>query len=112
MDVQGRLVEPFANFARLMAFHYAIEENSTLLRLEALAEKAIFSRSTINDISNAYEFCVQLNILNQLRQLEVGLTPDNFLAIPDISHVERLMLKDTFSVMTKMVEIVKNRFMN
>ena len=112
VDVQGRLVEPFANFARLMAFHYAIEENSTLLRLEALAEKGIFSRSTINDISNAYEFCVQLNILNQLRQLEVGLTPDNFLAIPDISHVERLMLKDTFSVMTKMVEIVKNRFIN
>lgn len=112
LDVQGRLVDPFANFARLMSFHYSIDQTNTLLRLEALAETGIFSRSTIKDISNAYEFNVQLNILNQLKQLESGITPDSFMAVSDISNMERLMLKDTFSVMAKMVEIVKNRFTN
>ena len=95
-----------------MSFHYSIDQTNTLLRLEALAETGIFSRSTIKDISNAYEFNVQLNILNQLKQLESGIPPDSFMAVSDISNMERLMLKDTFSVMAKMVEIVKNRFTN
>lgn len=111
IDIQARLVDPFVNFARLMAFQYGIEETNTLLRFQALTTRGIFSQSTVTEISSAYEFNVQLYILNQLKQVESGLPPDGFISISDISSLERLMLKDGFSVMVKMAEIVKRRFM-
>lgn len=110
IDIQTRLVDPFINFARLMALNYGISETNTLGRLKTLADRGIFSESSIRDISRAYEFNVQLFVLNQLRQLELGIAPDSFMMIADLSNMERLMLKDTFSVMTRINDIVRNRF--
>lgn len=112
IDLQTRLIDPYVNFARLMAISYGINQTNTLDRLQELSERGIFSFSTIHDISAAYEFNVQLGIMNQLKQFEAGAMPDSFVAVSDLSNLERLMLKDTFSVMNKIVDVVKNRFID
>lgn len=111
IDIQTRLVDPFVNFARIMAFDCGINETSTLGRLKELSDRTLVSRSIVTDISAAYEFNVQLGILNQLKQIELGIPPDSFVAVSDLSNLERLMLKDTFSVMNNVVDLVKNRFL-
>ena len=112
IDIQAKLVEPFVNFARLMAFNYGITETNTLARLRRLSDSGIFSSATIQDVSTAYEFNVQMLIMNQLKQIEAGVPLNNFVAVCDLSNIERSMLKETFSIMNRAVDVVRRRLID
>lgn len=110
LDLKTRGLSPFVNFARLMALRHGIEETNTLDRLGTAAEEGHISEEFYADAREAYEFQIQLTLVHQLRMVETGLNPDNFIDPADLSDLERKTLKESFSVIDRMLAHIKRDF--
>ncbi len=110
LDLKTRGLSPFVNFARLMALRYGIEETNTLDRLRITAADGHISEEFYADAREAYEFQIQLNLVHQLKMVEAGLNPDNFIDPVELSDLERKTLKESFSVIDRMLAHIKQDF--
>ncbi len=109
-DLKARGMVFFADFARLMALKYGIAEVNTLDRLRLLQEGQHLPHGLCAEIIEAYEFLMQLRLVHQLKMLEEGRQPDNYINPTDISDLERQTLKEAFAVITRLQETVRQEF--
>jgi CBS domain-containing protein len=56
--------------------------------------------------SEAYELQMQQRLVHQLRQIEAGILPDNYIDPADLSELERRMLKDAFTVIERLFGVL------
>ncbi|NCC26404.1 MAG: cyclic nucleotide-binding/CBS domain-containing protein, partial [Deltaproteobacteria bacterium] len=98
LDIKGRGLVPFVDFARLMSLKHGIRESNTLARYELLEKAGHISPELYADICDAYEFLMQIRLVHQLRQMERGDEPDNRINPGRLSELEKRTLKDAFSV--------------
>jgi CBS domain-containing protein len=110
MDLKSRGLTPFVNFARLMALRHGIRETGTLERLQLLCERGHLPRELYSDAREAYEFQIQLTLVQQLRSVEEGLKAEYYLRPSELSDLERKTLKDAFAVIHRMMEHVRKVF--
>jgi CBS domain-containing protein len=102
MDVKTRGLAPFVDFARLLALKYGLTETNTLERLRTLAGLNLLPRGLATEVSEAYEFIMQLRLVHQLHMLEQDLMPDNYINPADLSDLEKQTLKDAFRVISRL----------
>ncbi|MFH0958357.1 MAG: putative nucleotidyltransferase substrate binding domain-containing protein, partial [Pseudomonadota bacterium] len=110
LDLESRVAEPFADFARLMCFSYRVMETNTLARLKALARIKAIDRDLCSEVVEAYEFQTQLILISQLRAIDVGTAPGYIIDPLDLSEREKRTLKDTFGVIDRLQAIVAEKF--
>ena len=110
LDLKTRCLDPFSDFARLMALRYGIEETNTLSRLQILSQMGRISMELFAHAREAYEFAIQLNLVHQLNLLEAGMDPDSYVSPAELSELERKILKETFAVVNKMLALLKREF--
>jgi len=110
LDLKTRCLDPFSDFARLMALRYGIEETNTLSRLQLLSQMGRISMELFAHAREAYEFAIQLNLVHQLNLLEAGKDPDSYVSPTELSELERKILKETFAVVNKMLALLKREF--
>lgn len=84
-------------YARLYAITFALDEPNTLLRLEQLKEKNFISTSMHADIVEAYNYLMQIRFKHQVKMMDNGLEPDNFIPLSELSYMEKNVLKKIFS---------------
>lgn len=111
LDLESRLAEPFADFARLMCFRHGIRETNTLARLKSLTRLKVINEDLCSEVLAAHEFQTQLVLINQLRALDVGAAPGYVIDPADLSELEKRTLKDTFGVLVKLQAIVAEKFL-
>jgi CBS domain-containing protein len=58
----------------------------------------------------AYEFQTQIRLVHQLRLLESGLQPDNYVDPAELSDLEKQTLKEAFAVIGRIQGYIKNEF--
>ena len=109
-DLKGKGMVFFVDFARLMALKHGIGEVNTLDRLHLLQDGQHLPHALCSEIIEAYEFLMQLRLVHQLRMLEEGRQPDNYINPMDISDLERQTLKEAFAVITRLQEAVRQEF--
>jgi CBS domain-containing protein len=51
-----------------------------------------------------------LRIRHQFEQIEAGLEPDNFINPKTLSNLEKKMMRDAFSLITKMQSFLVERY--
>ncbi|MFZ5760204.1 MAG: DUF294 nucleotidyltransferase-like domain-containing protein [Thermodesulfobacteriota bacterium] len=101
---------PFVDFARLLALKYGIAESNTLGRLQLLNEQGHISSDLYSETVEAYEFLMQLRLINQLAMLEDGIQPNNYINPADLTDIEKKTLKESFEVIRKIQASVTQQF--
>lgn len=110
LDLKGRCVAPFVNFARLMALKHGIEQTNTLDRLQLLAERGRIPMDLYADAREAYEFGFQLGLVHQLRLAESGCSPHTYVNPAELSNLERKALKESFGVVDRVLAVIRQEF--
>ncbi len=110
LDLKTQGLTPFVNFARLLALRHGIKETNTLARLEALSENEHIPRQLYLETRDAYEFQMQLRLVNQLRMIEANQAPNNYIDPAEMSYLEKQTLKEAFAVIGHIQEYAKTEF--
>lgn len=101
---------PFVDFARVMALKHGIKESNTLGRLQLLIEQRVLSPEFYAELVDAYEFIMQIRLVNQLHQVENEISPNNFVNPSYLSDLEKQTLKEAFEVIRRMQNYLKQEF--
>lgn len=107
LDLKKRGMLPFVDFGRLMALRHGIDETNTLVRLQLLAERGHITKDLYADAMAAYEFLMHLRLIHQLRQIDQGEQPDNYIDPGQLSDLEKQTLKEAFGVVHRLQNSVK-----
>lgn len=110
LDLKTRGLVPFVDFARVMALRHGLRETNTLSRLQKLGEESLIPQELYSEIREAYEFQMQIRLVHQLRLIEDGLQPDNYIDPGELSDREKHTLKDAFEVINRLQGYLKNEF--
>jgi CBS domain-containing protein len=88
---------PMVSFARLYALRHQINQTHTLKRLEALAERNVILFSSLDEITTAYDFLMQLRLQSQLAGLQSGRPPQNIIHHSKLGYIQQELLKQAFT---------------
>lgn len=110
MDMKKRGVVPVIDMARLYALAAGLAPINTWERLEAIADAGTMTRSTVEDVRDAFEFISMVRLQHQAKQIENGQKPNNHMPPEELSALERRHLKDAFEVISTMQESMATRY--
>lgn len=98
------------NCIRIFAVVHGVSETSTFGRLDELVKIGALSRDDAEFISAAYETIMLFRIRENVRKLAKGQKPDNYLNPHNLSKREQALLKDAFSVITRLQKLTAAQF--
>lgn len=107
MDLKTRGLVPFVDFGRLLALKHGLRETNTLDRFRALAERDHIPMELYTEARDAFEFQMQLRLVHQLRMLEDGQTPNNYIDPADLTELEKQTLREAFGVIGRLQFFIK-----
>ena len=110
IDLKHTGVVPIVDLARVYALAGAHEAANTHDRLLSAAAGGEVSEQSARDLRDALEFLAHTRIQHQARQIAAGEPPDNFLNPNDISNFERNQLKDAFTVVHDLQNVLGQRY--
>ncbi len=91
------VIAAIVGFARVYSVKNGLESTNTLQRIDTLLERNIINSATHAEIVGAYNYLMQMRFRHQVKMINDGLAPDNFINLDELSHMEKVMLKKTFS---------------
>jgi len=110
IDLKHSGVVPIVDLARIYALAAGVTVANTHDRLEVCAQAGEVSEQGARDLRGALEFLGKLRIAHQARQMQQGKSPDNFLALDELSNFERSHLKEAFSVVQTLQDVLQQRY--
>jgi len=102
LDLKMRGLVPVVDFARAMAVKHGIRETNTTVRLHALQADGHVPQEICSEVLDAYHFLMHLRLVHQLRMIQHGQEPHNFVDPADLSDLEKQTLKGAFGVIHRM----------
>ncbi|MDF2156290.1 DUF294 nucleotidyltransferase-like domain-containing protein [Algoriphagus sp. CAU 1675] len=106
-DIKARAMMPLTDLARLLVLsHGVIGVNNTFKRFERLAELEPNYEALFTQAGKAYEILMRMRALEGLKEGDSGryIHPEN------LGKLQRQLLKNTFSPISELQEIVQVRF--
>jgi CBS domain-containing protein len=110
LDLKHSGIVPIVDLARVYALADGLTAVNTSDRLESAAQAGEVSAQSARDLKDALEFLAKLRIAHQARQIQAGQAPDNHLALNELSNFERSHLKNAFSVVQTLQEVLGQRY--
>ncbi len=110
LDLEGRGLAFFVDFARAMSLKYGISKTNTLERLRSLLEKQHIPMDLGSELVEAYELLMHIKLFHQLHLMEDGQTPDNDIRPDDLSDLEKQTLKEVFEVIRRLQGMARLEF--
>lgn len=98
LDLKHNGIAPIVDLARIYALSQGISAVNTIERIKQAAGTPAISKSSAENLIDAYEFLGILRVTHQANKLMLGLEPDNYLSPTELSKLEREHLKDAFKV--------------
>jgi CBS domain-containing protein len=98
LDLKHNGIAPIVDLARIYALSQGITAVNTIERIKQAAGSAAITKSSAENLIDAYEFLGLLRVKHQANKLMQGLEPDNYLSPKELSKLEREHLKDAFKV--------------
>ena len=95
-----KAISGIVGFARLYAVKGALESINTMQRIEEIHKNGVINTATFDEITEAYDYLMKLRFRHQVRMIDEGKKPDNFIDIDRLSHLDKIMLKKAFSQVT------------
>jgi len=98
LDLKHNGIAPIVDLARIYALSQGISTVNTIERIKQAAGSAAITKSSADNLIDAYEFLGVLRVKHQANKLMQGLEADNYLSPKELSKLEREHLKDAFKV--------------
>ncbi len=84
-------------FARIYAIQYSLQSTNTLQRLELIHEEGVLNRRSYQEVVQSYNFLMQIRLRHQVKKINMGEPPDNFVSLSELTRMEIDMLKKIFA---------------
>jgi CBS domain-containing protein len=110
LDLEGRGLAFFVDFARVMSLKYGICKTNTLERLRSLLEKHHLPNDLGSELVEAYELLMHIKLFHQLHLMEDGQKPNDNIRPDDLSDLEKQTLKEVFEVIRRLQGFVRLEF--
>lgn len=110
VDLKHTGIVPIVDLARLFALASGDTAVNTQDRLTAAAANRELSPESARDLGEALAFLWTLRIRHQAANIARQRPPDNFLPLAELSNFERRQLKDAFTVVQKVQEVLAQRY--
>lgn len=110
LNLKKRGVVPITDLARTHALAGGISALNTEDRLKAATLNGLISEQASSDLIDAYAFISSVRLQHQCKQIEAGLSPDNFVPPELLSALEREHLKDAFDVVNTLQKYLRQRY--
>jgi len=92
VDIKMALIA-VTSFIRLYAIREKLLSNNSMERAEELHKKSVIGDSTLEELSETYDFLTYLRIKSQASSISRNEAPGNTIILGQISHIEALTLK-------------------
>jgi CBS domain-containing protein len=96
LDLKLRGIAGVVDLARVFALQAGTPETNTLVRLRLAAARGV---AVATDLAEAFEYLQQVRLRHQVHQLRDGTQPDNLVALPELTDLERRWLRDLFRLL-------------
>ena len=110
LDVEGKALIFFVEFARAMALKHGIYKTNTLERLSLLRDRQHIPNDLGSELVEAYELLMHLRLVHQLHLTEDGHMPNNWIDPGDLSDLEKQTLKEAFEVIRRLQSFARHEF--
>ncbi|MCB2227669.1 MAG: CBS domain-containing protein [Desulfarculaceae bacterium] len=109
LNLDESALDPVVQGARLLALEQRLRQTNTLERLGAVARLGLLKPDFAEDLREAYGFVTLLRISRMLESNN-GHQPSGFLDPASLNRVQRKMLKESFSVISRLQEFALQRY--
>lgn len=112
LDLKMRAVLPVVESSRVMALELCVAGTNTVERLKEINRKdrSVVSDGLLSDLVEAYDFITHLRLTNHIEAQVRGEAPGNFLNPGRLAGIQRSLLKESFSVISRLQEQVGQRY--
>ena len=110
IDLKMRGITPIVDAVRVLSLDLRIKAQNTLERLAEIKQRGVINAEFYADLCEAYTFFVYLQISRHLDALAKGEEPNNFLEPAGLNSLQRKMLKEGFSVVSRLQETIEFRY--
>lgn len=101
LDLKGGGLHAVIELARVHALAAGIHAVGTEDRLRAIGQSGSLSDEVIRDLIDAFRFISNIRLAHQIRQVELGQEPDNFVNPEDLTTAEKRHLREGFNIIRK-----------
>ncbi len=110
VDLKHQAIAPIVDLGRIYALAAGLHEVNTSDRIEKAAQLGELSEQGSRDLRDALEFVSSQRITHQTQRMQQGLEPDNYLHLQELSNFERGHLRDAFSVIQSLQDVLSQRY--
>jgi CBS domain-containing protein len=110
LDLKAVAVFPMTQAMRVCGLSLGLRETHTLDRLAGAEAAGLLRPQDAADLREAYEIVTRMRIAHQLRCLDEGIAPDNFLDPRRLSRGDGLLLKHALRTVAWVQRFVEDRF--
>ena len=110
VDLKHQAIAPIVDLGRIYALAAGLHEVNTSDRIEKAGQMGDLSEQGSRDLRDALEFVSSQRITHQTQRMQQGLAPDNYLHLRELSNFERGHLRDAFSVIQSLQDVLGQRY--
>ncbi len=110
VDLKGAGALQLVGAARLHALELGSSETNTIDRFRAAEARQLYTAGEAREISDAVQHLMRLRLLHQLEQLARGEAPDNFVVPAQLSHADRVLLREALRTVGWVQARIRERF--
>ncbi|ULT22278.1 hypothetical protein KUH03_22795 [Sphingobacterium sp. E70] len=108
-----KAMTPIVDLVRVYALKNQIYEENTGGRLKALLNLGIFTQEQYDELHQSYYYLMSIRLKNQTNQIRIAkLNPDNYIAIENLTKIEKATLKEIFKTIGNFQLGIKLKFTN
>ncbi len=94
--------KPLVMCIRVLAVHFGVENTSTLVRIEMLQEKGIFSAKMASSLTDAYHTITCWKVLQQIKKIKKIIDDENYINPYELVGSER---EELYTAIMKVAEL-------
>jgi len=110
LDLDAKVMQPIVQAARVLALDQRVELTGTFDRLEEVAARGLLHRQLADDLHEAFSFLTLMRISRYLEARARDSQPEISLEAGSLNKLQRKMLKDIFSVVSDLQELMTKRY--
>lgn len=110
LNLKMKGLTPVVDAARVLALDLKCRKTNTLDRLEAAHAGNLIDDDLYADLKEAYSFIFYLRTRKHLEAVSKGAIPDNFVDPADLNNLQRKMLKESFTAINRLQELIQYRY--
>lgn len=109
-DIKKAGIFPLTEGIKILALDAGIIGGGTKYKINKLMEMRALSDEDLLEIETSFNFFLHLRLISQLRDLNRGIKPSNYVSLDDLNHIEYERLKIGFKAVKILQNTLKERY--